>query len=376
MRSIPKEIRLALKRLEDSGNEAYVVGGAVRNMLLNEKVNDYDITTSASPNTIRLLFPEYNQYVAGKKYGTVVILIGKYKIDITTFRKDLDYLDHRHPKEVEFTTNLYEDLKRRDFTINALCLDLKSNLTDYFNGIDDLHNGIIRAIGNPKTRFNEDALRILRGIKFATRLNFRIEKSTEDAIFENARLLNSIANERKKDELLQILSYPNRQKYINRYLEVFKTFIPFKKTDKRIDNFLDSYFSLAYLLSKTSGYNLKDLKFSKNEINMLNELIKSTDCDIKNDYEFIMALSSVYEKEILAYLSQLHNLDLTERYKEIKPYIVDLNSLNITGQDLMALGFNGSKIKEIKNLCIGEIRHKRLKNNNRALRKFIKDAGI
>lgn len=368
---IPFEVQTALKILQNSQNEAYIVGGAVRNSLLNNEINDYDITTSATPNTIKILFSDYNQYRVGEKHGTVVVLIGDYKIDITTFRKDNNYIDHRHPESVEYTTDLYEDLKRRDFTINALCLDINNNLIDLFDGVNDLQNKIIKAIGNPNTRFNEDALRILRAIKFASRLDFEIEQETKKALFTNKDLLNKIANERKKEELLQILSVKDKTKYINEYLEIFNTFIPFKKVDQTLNNFLDPYFSLAYLLSNTEGYDLKKLKFSKYEINLLNALVKVTNININDDYIFITNLSSMFELEIKTYLEQLLNINLDERYKSLKPYIVDLNSLNINGKKLMEYGLKDQQIKDMKLQIIEEIRNKRLTNDFDAITKYL-----
>lgn len=368
---IPQEIKLALNILNNSGNSAYIVGGAVRNYLLNSKINDYDITTSATPNTIKILFSDYNQYVTGEKHGTVVVLIGKYKIDITTFRKDGEYIDNRHPRSVEYTNDLFEDLKRRDFTINAMCIDINNNLIDLFDGSKDLDNKIIRAIGKPDNRFKEDALRILRAIKFASRLNFTIEDKTRDAIFNNKDLLKNIAMERKKDEFLSILSSSNKAKYINEYLDVFNTFIPIVKVDNTINNFLDPYYSLAYLLKDLKKINLKDFKYSKHEINLINALIEASRINISNDYDFISCLSNMYEIEILNYLSQLYNLDLSNRYSTLKPYICDINSLKITGEELMKYGYKDKAIKEIKLKIIEEIKNQRLLNTNETIKEYL-----
>lgn len=368
---IPKEIKIALEILNNSGNEAYIVGGAVRNYFLNKPINDYDITTSASPNTIKILFNQYNQYSIGEKLGTIVVLIGESKIDITTFRKDENYIDHRHPKEVIFTTDLFEDLKRRDFTINALCVDKDNNFVDLFDGINDLNNKIIKAIGDANTRFNEDALRILRAIKFASKLDFEIENNTYKALFANKDLLKKIANERKKEEFLQILSAKNKYKYINEYLDIFKTFINIDKTDLRINNLLDPYYALAYLLKDKKEINLKELKYSKQEINLIRTLISSCNINIENDYELISSLSNIYENEVYHFLCQLYEIDLSKRYKEIKPYIVDINSLDIKGDELMAYGLIGKQIKEVKKLLVEQIRNMKIANNNLAIKEYL-----
>ena len=253
---IKKEIFTALNLLEEKGYEAFLVGGAVRNHLLHKTISDYDITTNADPNAIKMIFSNYNTYDIGKKLGTVVVVINKVKIDITPFRKEGNYTNHRRPETIEFATNLKDDLKRRDFTINALCLNSKSEIIDLYKGIDDLNNRIIRCIGNPDQRFHEDGLRILRALRFKTKLNFTIETKTNKSLFKNKDLLNYISQERKKDELLQILSSRNCFNTINEYLDIFNTFIPFKLETRKINNFSNSLYTLAYLL-RNQKVNLK-----------------------------------------------------------------------------------------------------------------------
>ena len=193
-----RQVKTVLSLLNENGYEAYLVGGAVRNILLKRKIEDYDVTTDADPNAIRMLFNNYRTYDIGKKHGTITVLIDSEKIEITPFRREDEYSDHRHPDKVEFTGNLKDDLKRRDFTINAMCLDRNGDLVDYFGGLEDLNNKLIRCIGDPNTRFNEDALRILRAIRFKVKLGFEIEKETDKAVFECKDLLNYISAERKK----------------------------------------------------------------------------------------------------------------------------------------------------------------------------------
>ena len=366
-----KNVLLALNILNNNGYEAYLVGGAVRSYLLKTKITDFDITTNASPTVIKHLFNNYPLYSIGEKHGTVVVTIDSTKIDITTFRKDENYKDHRRPSFVEFSDDLNEDLKRRDFTINAMCLDAKGNLIDNYDGIKDLNNKLIRSIGNPETRFYEDALRILRAIRFEAKLNFKIETKTKEAMFKCKDLLSYISNERKKDELLQILATNNCQKAINDNLEIFKTFIPLNKVDKKINNFSNEYFALAYLLSKTSGYNLKELKFSKQEINLVNALVEATNTNLKKDYNFINLLSDPLAKEILKYLNELYQTNFNDRYKQLKKYIVNYESLKLNGKDLMGLGFKGQDIRKAQDELIDLIRHKLLPNNKSALIKYL-----
>ena len=162
---IPEQVNTILDKLHQSGHEAYVVGGCVRDALLGREPNDWDITTSALPSEVKEIFPRTID--TGLKHGTVTVLIGRESFEVTTYRVDGVYEDGRHPKQVTFTPSLSEDLRRRDFTINAMAYDPGSGLVDLFGGQEDLTDGVIRAVGDPVQRFTEDALRILRAFRFA-----------------------------------------------------------------------------------------------------------------------------------------------------------------------------------------------------------------
>ncbi|MCW6088353.1 CCA tRNA nucleotidyltransferase [Clostridium sporogenes] len=204
---IPKGVKYIINTLQENNHEAYIVGGAVRDSLLERKVNDWDITTSANPQEVENIFENlgYKIIPTGLKHGTVTILINSIGYEVTTFRIDGEYEDNRHPKEVKFTSNLKEDLKRRDLTINAMAYNDKTGLVDYFNGLEDLNNKIVRCVGNSKDRFNEDSLRMLRCIRFASQLNFDMEKSTKFNIRELSKNINNVSMERIRDELCKIL---------------------------------------------------------------------------------------------------------------------------------------------------------------------------
>ncbi|MDO4500506.1 MAG: hypothetical protein Q4B60_04450 [Erysipelotrichaceae bacterium] len=371
MNEIVPAVYTALKIFKDNGMEGYLVGGAVRSYLLGTEIKDYDITTNAPPVTTKRLFANYPLYTIGEKHGTVVVTIDGVKIDITTYRSDVEYIDHRHPKEVVFSDNLLEDLKRRDFTINALCLNIDNKLIDEFNGLEDLNNKIIRAIGDPNTRFYEDALRILRALRFSSRLNFTIEEKTKEAMFKNKHLLEYISNERKKEELLYILATKNRYQTINEYLSIFNTFIPFKETDKKIDDFSNEYYALSYLLSSCEKVNLKELKFSRNEIFLIEALIEATNTDLKNDYNFISLLSDPLAKDILTYLEELYDIDYHKRYKLLSEYIITIDDLTISGNDLINMGYSGKHIGEIKKELLEKIHRKELRNDHSSLLKYL-----
>ncbi len=203
---IPKEVIFAIKKLKENGFEAYAVGGCVRDILIGKEPKDWDITTDAKPDQIQKIFPK-NFYT--NTFGTVTVFIDDFKIEITTYRTEENYSDKRHPDKVIYTKSLQEDLKRRDFTINAMALSENGDIIDLFDGKKDLKNKIIRAVGNPKERFEEDALRIIRAVRFASQLNFSIEKKTEEEIKNLSENLKFISKERIRDELIKIIMSDN-----------------------------------------------------------------------------------------------------------------------------------------------------------------------
>ena len=200
---IPEQVNSILEILQKSGYEAYVVGGCVRDALLGREPNDWDITTSALPMEVKSVFPRTID--TGLQHGTVTVLCGGTGYEVTTFRVDGVYEDGRHPKEVTFTPSLWEDLKRRDFTINAMAYNNENGLVDLFGGQKDLENGIVRAVGDPVQRFTEDALRIMRAIRFSAQLGYEIEPETLRAASALAPNLRRISSERIREELEKTL---------------------------------------------------------------------------------------------------------------------------------------------------------------------------
>ncbi|KRO26293.1 tRNA nucleotidyltransferase poly(A) polymerase [Pediococcus argentinicus] len=203
---MPHEFEMArpiLRKIEEAGFEAYFVGGSVRDTVLNKKIHDVDIATSAYPEEIKGLFQRTVD--TGIKHGTVMVLDGSESYEITTFRTESGYQDFRRPDHVTFVRSLSEDLKRRDFTINALALKEDGTIIDLFNGLSDLEQHLIKAVGDPEERFNEDALRMMRAVRFASQLNFSIEEATQKAILDHAPLLKKIAVERIQVEFEKLL---------------------------------------------------------------------------------------------------------------------------------------------------------------------------
>jgi len=205
--NIPKDVNYIISNFYKNNYEAYMVGGCVRDSILGTLPKDYDITTSAKPKETISLFEK--TIPTGLKHGTITVLINSNPYEVTTFRTEGTYLDNRRPSSVDFVTDIKEDLSRRDFTINALAYNENKGLIDYFNGINDINNKTIRCVGDPDKRFKEDALRMLRAIRFSCQLTFNIEKNTYNAIKDNYKLIENISFERIRDELCKILISPN-----------------------------------------------------------------------------------------------------------------------------------------------------------------------
>lgn len=204
---LPSEVRHILSVIQKAGFEAYVVGGCVRDSLLGKKADDWDITTSAKPEQVKALFP--HTIDTGLQHGTVTVMQGGEGFEITTYRIDGEYADGRHPRSVAFTPNLLEDLRRRDFTINAMAYNEEEGLIDRFRGLEDMDVGVIRCVGLPEDRFREDALRILRALRFSAQMGYHIHKATVNGIQKMAANLKNISAERIQVELVKILLSPN-----------------------------------------------------------------------------------------------------------------------------------------------------------------------
>lgn len=223
---MPKNVDTAINLLQSAGFEAYAVGGCVRDSLLGKTPNDWDITTSAKPEDMKSVFINFHCIDTGIKHGTVTVVIDGEPLEITTFRLDGEYEDNRHPKSVTFTSNLGADLGRRDFTVNAMAYSKKTGTVDLFGGQNDLKNKIIRCVGDPDRRFNEDALRILRALRFASALDFEIEEKTAQSLLKNCALLENISEERIAKELLKLVCGKGAKRILTDFAPVLFEILP------------------------------------------------------------------------------------------------------------------------------------------------------
>lgn len=222
---IPQKIKFIINTLSGEGKEAYAVGGCVRDILLGKRPHDWDIATSALPGEIQKIFGGYRQLNVGSKHGTVIVIIGGEPVEITTFRIDGTYSDGRRPDNVIFTSSITDDLARRDYTINACALG-SDKIIDPFGGAEDIKNRIIKCVGDPVKRFQEDSLRILRGIRFASVLNFKVDENTETAMFRCVNLLSRISQERITNEFRKTLLGENVSETLIKFREIMFYILP------------------------------------------------------------------------------------------------------------------------------------------------------
>lgn len=371
---LPSPVSQILDRLESNGFEAFVVGGCVRDSLLGIVPSDWDICTSAYPEDVQAVFPDHFVIPTGLKHGTVTVISGNMQVEITTYRRDGQYLDHRHPESVSFTPNIQEDLKRRDFTINAMAYSPKAGLIDYFHGKQHLENKLLCCVGNPATRFSEDSLRILRGIRFAARFNLTIEPHTSNAIHNCKYGLTSISAERILIEFKKILESPYPASVLYEYPDILSTIFP------DINNSFTSDTSWKQFVNKLSSLPESfPLRFSAlldwcsqkgNSSEAINKTLKRLKPG-KNTYQHVIHLTRLlpqpspaslaetrrfagkYGMELLEDLlvlkkNQFHasNINIQKYIEEIKEkkLCYNIEHLDISGKDLIAKGLSGPNI--------------------------------
>ncbi|API90329.1 CCA tRNA nucleotidyltransferase [Marinilactibacillus sp. 15R] len=341
-----------LDKLNNAGFEAYFVGGSVRDALLGKEVNDVDIATSAFPLEVKHLFKKTID--VGIEHGTVMILSGNNSYEITTFRTESTYQDFRRPDSVTFVRSLKEDLKRRDFTINALAMDREGIIHDYFNGKEDLKSRLIKAVGIPDERFNEDALRMLRATRFASQLDFEIEDNTVNAIKKHARLLEHIAMERIQIEFVKMLLGRSKNKGLIYFIETdLYVYCPgldrqglegLINIEEDFENELQIW--VSYLLLSSLKFNqhrgfLRSWKLSNKMIQDI-EIVYNTiqerlhkQINVKTVYKVGINLSLETEK-VLDLLGYPSNLGLVESTYNSLP-IYSKKELAVSGSDLLKL---------------------------------------
>ena len=367
MVKLPSKTEYVINTLYKNGFEAYFVGGCVRDMLMGKIPHDFDITTNALPENIMELFQK--TVPTGIAHGTVTVIVENTPIEVTTYRTEGDYLDNRRPESVKFVSTLKEDLSRRDFTVNALAYNDTCGLVDYFDGKKDLENKILRTVGNPKDRFSEDALRILRLFRFSSVLDFKIESSTLESALKTAHLLQNISKERIFSELFKSCSGENTDilsKLVSTnalsFLGISKN-ANFSLLQKLNSNPDLCFFTFLYLSSDNPIETLKILKAPNKLLKFTEQLLFLLNCPAPNEKTEIKHLLSNTEKTVFNdYLLLLNAFGKDTRLakqlfdeilKNNEPYLI--SHLKIDGAILKKLGFVGNQIGEVLKFLQDEV---------------------
>ena len=383
--TIPNAVQALLDLLNENNYLAYLVGGCLRDALLGIPVHDYDITTDATPMQMKEIFKNERCFATGETHGTLTVLKDNLPVEITTFRSEGNYSDHRHPDKVTFVRNLKEDLSRRDFTINALAYNPKEGLIDLFNGEKDLKSHLIRCIGKPEERFEEDALRILRGLRFSAQLGFTIEEETKQAMLELKGLLNYLSMERIREEILRLLVGKQAQRVIKEEKEILKVVLPEVNFEQKTE--LDklpqeALFRFAYLIEELPKETVRKItyrfKFSNEQRDSLHDITDLAKEPLpRNKYELKFWLRGTSEKNV-QFVFLLKGLKtnvskVNELYNEImsNQEIYRLKDLTVDGKDLLKLGYEGPQIGEELNKILEAVMRDKLNNDKKSIYQFL-----
>lgn len=370
--NFPKEALKILNILKANNYEGFFVGGCVRDRLLNIESYDFDICTNAKPDSIKEIFKDFKMIDIGKKLGTILIKENKRSYEITPYRKEANYQNHRHPENIFFSDNLYEDLKRRDFTINAICYNKEKGIIDPYEGQKDLKNKLIKTIGEPDQRFKEDSLRILRALRFKAKFNFEIEDKTLNSMKKLAINLKKLSSYRITEEFLKMISLDGFLKVLNEDKDIMNNIFKLESCDDKIFEYEKARHRLIYLLSfqKRPKNILKKLDIKKRDKDLILEIINLTKKPFLEEKYFIKYLNfNENIEEILYFLSIYYKKDLNTLYNKLKTRIV--LKLQVNGFDIMKAGFKKEKIKIIKKKLTKMINEAKIENNQKVLLKYL-----
>ena len=353
------EITSVLKKLKMHNFEGYVVGGYVRDKLLGIESSDVDIATNALPKDLMDIFNISSS--RSEKYGNVKIYTDKYQMDITTYRKELSY-NNRRPEEIKYISSLEEDLKRRDFTINTIAMDINGEIKDYYNGIKDLQNKIIKCVGDANLKFEEDPLRILRAIRFACVLDFKLDDSIIDAIKKNIKLVSTLSKTRIKEELSRILVSNNRIKT----LDFMNKLGILKELNIKYDELVDVDDLIGMYAQIDVGDNFPFTKEEKRNIELIKSIVKQGKID-----NITLFNNGLYISMVAAKVLNLNVEDIVNSYNNL--VIKTKKELNITYNDLIkVIDVNeANTIKKIYNILISKVLNQELQNTSDELIKYV-----
>lgn len=385
--SLPPKVKYIIDKIHENNFEAYIVGGCVRDAILGIKPNDYDITTNATPKTIKNIFRDFKCIETGIEHGTISVVIDEEIYEITTYRIEGEYKDHRRPENVDFTNKLEEDLKRRDFTINAMAYNENEGLVDLFGGKRDIENKIIKTVGNPYDRFNEDGLRMIRAIRFSSKLDFQIEKDTLLAIYNNATIIKNISLERITDEFNKVMlsNKPENIIYLfktkllnnlnisseedeNKIEKLYKKISILKKIDKVLVKRLVVLDYIIENLNIDCKMFCKQLVYSKKtnkDHDIILDLIKETDINNLDKIKIKKILNQMDRKLFEDYLDINRVIyEDEENYEKIIDILKEIEenkecytikNLKVNGKDIMAQGYENKAVGQVLNYLLNQV---------------------
>ena len=353
--------RLILNKINESGFQAYLVGGYPRDLYLGRESTDFDICTNATPKDLTEIFGDVKQHL--EQYGSVTVYLNNLRFEITTFRKDIKYINNRKPIEIEYINNLEDDLKRRDFTMNTMCLDSEGNLIDLLNGKIDIDNKVIKTVGEADKKISEDSLRILRAIRFATTLDFELDPALKVAIVNNKDLLTTLSYYRKKEELDKIFASTNSKYGINLIKELgLSNVLDLSNTSKVVSTTYP--IGIWAQLDCVDKYDFN--KTEKDTITKINELLELDVFDNNNLYKYGLYISTI--------VGEIKGLDIkriNEMYNSL--YIHNKTEIKIEPTEICKILNKkpGKYLKDIINDIEYKLINKKIENDNDALKAYI-----
>lgn len=406
--NLPKQVEIILNKLHQNGYQAYVVGGCVRDSIMGITPHDWDVCTSALPEQIMEVFADYKVIPTGLQHGTITVVMDATEYEITTYRIDGEYKDNRHPENVQFVQDVKLDLMRRDFTVNALAYNHTSGIIDYFNGEKDIQNKVIRCVGNPNERFTEDALRIMRAVRFAIKYGFKIERETRNALMLHRMALANISVERINAELVKVLMCDlyEKEALLHELITLLSVIVPeFGRVNTRAicKRLADSIEIYEVRLALLFDFENEELEAVLKRLRFPNDVIKYTTTInkygrlIRDDHSWWSGIdttlplelynkSDYFERKLLhdilyepALLSisyaksfveedsldsaMLAILDLRVGYAFLHKEPYRLSDLEINGNDLIELGYSGKQIGNILNALLDMVMRDAVVNN-------------
>ena len=378
---LDKNASFLIETLIKNGFDAYAVGGCVRDYLLSRPISDVDITTSALPEETKKVFSPYPVIETGIKHGTVTVVLDKKPYEITTFRVESGYTDKRHPDSVSFVKDVRSDLSRRDFTVNAMAYNENAGLVDYFGGISDLKNKIIRTVGDPAERFSEDALRILRALRFASVLGFSVEKETKNSCEALAETLLSVSSERIFAELKKLVCGVSAKNVIDENRKVLSVFMKVNPDISKLDILpKDHSARLAYLCGESVTDLLAFLK-ADNETKRKAKLLVNS-AAIPKELPALKKYISALGREDALYISAYRRAVYCEDAERMTETLcassecLTLSDLKVNGSDLLSLGVPDKKIGEALKSLLDAVLAGEIKNEKELLLKRAKALDI